>query len=529
MASLWVALIKLLLFSRQQDWQEFKNARRSIWGRFLTDAQMRSMCSYLLTLWRLLSTFVLLYSTLPCHIFPAINTGILYYLWALLRVTMFSFTLATFKIRPDRLSALPNELLVQILQHANPDLYSLSLVSKQFHSLTEEILYKDVRIVKEPRRGHLHPLLLFMGTILKRDDLKTVVKSLELNSYRMGFENGGERRRETIAMRKKELFILLHCLKNVVSSPHLPARLAWTEELQAGTLDAFVHLLLTWLPNLTSVSLHGYTWNKPNFLTMVTQGAGTSRMFQHLKHLDLRCKVDVHEIRATKLTIQQFAQVLRISSLRSLAVDMVESETAVWPLVDADPAQRSALTALDVSLLHEQNLGRLLHLVPCLQKLTWTFWHNHKRPILPSNMDCAQLQASLSRRSDTLQDLHIIPEHGFYRQWRLSRVTLDGTMNLSAFSRLRTLEIPFNMLVTHQEASNGPVLAERLPTCLEHLVLLDHKKLLQADELRLMILLIALLSAPRFVDRSDHSSLPGPQTALLTRSAVVSFTEDLYS
>ncbi|KAH7336085.1 hypothetical protein BKA65DRAFT_27537 [Rhexocercosporidium sp. MPI-PUGE-AT-0058] len=472
MTSWWLIVLKLLLFTRAQDWQQFQLARRSTWTRFLNKANIE-MCSYLLIAMSPLLILALVNPVLPCHVLPSTRSGLLYYIWAFIRAATFALLLSTCNFTSDHLSALPIELLHQIFLDAQADLHALSMVSKHFRALTEPMLYKEIQLVKEPRQSHSHPLLLFMRTIGGRQDLADVVKSLELSSYQMGFELGDHRSPVGIFAGREEVAIARMCAEYVVSAPLLSSRVAWMQELKAGTLDAFSHLLLVWLPNLNSISLQGYTWNKANLLTLITQGAVMRTMFLKLTCLDLRCKVDVHERRATKLTIQQFTQVLRMLSLRSLAVDMIESETSFWPLIDMEPSRRSALACLDVTLLHENNLGSILHLLPQLQKLTWTFWLNYKRPLPPNNMLCDKIQSSLDKCRNTLQELRIIPSHGFGRQWRISKVVLEGTLNLATFSSLRTLEIRFNMLMGKQEEDHV-VLAEILPHSLEHLILVDN-------------------------------------------------------
>ncbi|XMA09050.1 hypothetical protein WAI453_001841 [Rhynchosporium graminicola] len=122
-------------------------------------------------------------------------------------------------------------------------------------------------------------------------------------------------------------------------------------------------------------------------------------------------------------------------SLRSLAVDMIEPEVGLWPVLPTNAGANNAWTSLDVTLLHEVNLGRLLILAPRLQNLIWTVWTNRRRPRPANNFDLSALQASLSILSDTLQTIRIIPEH----------------------------------------EADGMVLAERLPRCLEHLNLVNNK------------------------------------------------------
>ncbi|CZT12040.1 uncharacterized protein RAG0_16021 [Rhynchosporium agropyri] len=359
---------------------------------------------------------------------------------------IFALALSTFKFTPDRLSILPDELLLYIIRYADADLYALSIVSKRFHFVVERTLYQSIRIVKELRKSHSHPLLLFMRTILVRNDLVSVVRSLELNSHQVVFEHRGKGSMVAVPRMQLENEIVRRTL---AQPPHFAARTHFS-------LVAWIHVEQSQPHNLVG-SRHRHAGN--------VSASGHPRSPLQLY---------VYERRATKFTRHQFGQVLGIMSRRSLAVDMIEPEVGMWPVLPANPVANNAWTSLDVTLLHEVNLGRLLILVLRLQNLIWTVWTNRRRPRPANNFDLLALQASLSILSDTLKTIRIIPEHGFYLHWRLDVITMERILELSAFNQLRFLEIPFNMLFGKREA-DGMVLAERLPRCLEHLNLVNSK------------------------------------------------------
>lgn len=387
------------------------------------------------------------------------------------------FSTCTFK--RDYINELPNELLEQVFQNAE-NLPCLPYVNRRFRYNAERQLYKSIRLIEEPRPAQSHQLLLLIRTLHERPDLLKKIKHLELNLYGMPFEAGHHRGPLSTPPGETEVQVATACARAVMGDQSFTYKAAWAQELRAGTLDAFVIYLLVQLPKLISVSLGGYTWNKIQFLAVISHGAlpgpfGASARFQRLTHLNLRNRVDVHERRATKLTLSQLQQILKIRTLKSLAADMIESETGLWawPPVPGAFDEPYRLTSLDITLLHEQNLNRVLSLLPALEKLTWTFWLNYKRPLGSVNMTCGRLQDALDRRRDTLKEIRIIPEHGFGRQWRVNKVGLENSLDFSAFPNLRILEIPMPMLLG---PSWGVTIGNVLPLRINHLVLLDHAK-----------------------------------------------------
>ncbi|CAL3964174.1 unnamed protein product [Diplocarpon coronariae] len=333
-------------------------------------------------------------------------------------------------------------------------------------------------MVKEPRSGpqNSHPLLLLIRTIQKRPEVTMFVRHIYFHLHGMAFEKGHYRTPLARYPGSLEAKISSECAAFIVGSG-LAYRIPWCQELRAGTLDAFVIYLIVRLPLLESISLQGYTWNKIQMGSIIIQRTLDNKYvtpFKHLIRLDLRNPVDVHERRASKLTLNHFQDLLRISTLRSLSADMIESEMGLWPFPSPLPPHssiESSLTSLSITVLHEQNLERLLSNLPALEELTWTFWLNYKRPMGSNEMYCDRVRDALLRRSDTLKVLRIIPTHGYGRQWRANRVGIQGSLDLSTFGKLHTLEIPFNMLLG---GGPGVTMNEVLPLSLKHLKLIEH-------------------------------------------------------
>ncbi|CZT47771.1 uncharacterized protein RSE6_08373 [Rhynchosporium secalis] len=128
------------------------------------------------------------------------------------------------------------------------DLYALSIVSKRFHFVVERTLYQTIRIVKELRKSHSHPLLLFMRTILVRNDLVSVVRSLELNSHQVVFEHREKgsmfavprmQLENEIVVRELEAGTLLVAWIHVEQSQ--PHNLAGSRHRHAGNVSASGH------------------------------------------------------------------------------------------------------------------------------------------------------------------------------------------------------------------------------------------------------------------------------------------------
>ncbi|KAK0109964.1 hypothetical protein ONS95_002631 [Cadophora gregata] len=434
------------------------------------------------------------------------------YAWALMRAHIFGLLLlSTCNFNPDHINDLPTELLNQIFRDAAADLPSLSKVSRRFHGMAQPQLYKNVSFGKEPQRFSSCSLLLFMRTISTSPDLAKKVKSLEMSCMQRCYQ--GADCGDFQWMKKEERVAIENICMGYVQNLQLWSRSDWTQELKNGTIGAFTQLLLLWLPNLVSISLQGQTWDAFHLLTLISRTVPKKTMFPHLKHLDLRCKSDHTGRKNTKFAFSGFRFLLRITSLRSLTVDMDEPSTP-WPAALHAPREPSTLTSLEITLRHEENIGTILHLVPYLQKLTWKVSLEDKR-----NLSCDILQTALLGCS-TLQKIRIIPKPAFGVFEQSPTVTLQGTISFIDFHHLRNLEIPFSMLLGWGEP-NRVVLTDVLPKCLHHLIVLGNRMVKHQGEMWGTIGLLNVLR-PYLVD-VIHGQGPVPRELKTLTSRIGSY------
>ncbi|KAJ5053811.1 uncharacterized protein L3040_000102 [Drepanopeziza brunnea f. sp. 'multigermtubi'] len=113
----------------------------------------------------------------------------------------------------------------------------------------------------------------------------------------------------------------------------------------------------------------------------------------------------------------------------------------------------SELTSLDVTLLHEQNLEKVLSTLPKLNdNLTWTFWLNYKQPM---KMPHSAVQTP-SRSFASLPPMVLLANFTTATRFYAA---------IQAFQpspcSIHTLEIPFNMLLGDRKGA--VFLADVLP------------------------------------------------------------------
>ncbi|PNY28622.1 Uncharacterized protein TCAP_01444 [Tolypocladium capitatum] len=383
----------------------------------------------------------------------------------------------------------PTELQLSILDLLSfTDLLSMSVVDKHFRILTEPLLYSKIEITWA--RERTPPITLLLRSILDRPELSGHICSLRLDGE--GFTKKNHEINEPPALPVTTLPISK--ASEIIHSTGVPQAKLWVDELQSGTVDAIVALLLSMLPNLTFLHIG------PNF-------ALESRLLGKM----LRCALcesseeyrlpafrSLHDVTLSRRTneyrhrnISNTADVLPffyLLDVRCLSISIDNPTEFVWPVHAPTP---SSLTSLELCRLRETRLEPLLSVLNGLQKLHWHWYYQPDldRDVSKHVIELDTMAEALCHVGDTLTDLTIVAETcpelsaGCYEPPELEmRGSLGGLAHLG---QLRRLCLPWAFLMGFSPSA-GKQLGDALPENLELLILtadlMDHEEWVWDDD-----------------------------------------------
>ncbi|KAH0490412.1 hypothetical protein TgHK011_001880 [Trichoderma gracile] len=153
----------------------------------------------------------------------------------------------------------PAEILHSIFEHLPTcSLHALCLVNKRLHQIAEPLLYTGIELVWKEHRPP--PIISLLRTIQNQPRLASHVQRLTLRApFRQDapsgqalsvFEQGGFHDAQlppSIPTDGTDLVGFIATIQDI--DP--PFRDRWIQELQNGTMDAFVMLLLSYVQNIT--------------------------------------------------------------------------------------------------------------------------------------------------------------------------------------------------------------------------------------------------------------------------------------
>lgn len=374
---------------------------------------------------------------------------------------------------PKTLLDCSEDLLLSILDFLSfGDLLSMSMVNKYIHTLTRPHLYSKVETTWA--LNHTPPVSLLLRSILDAPELSSYVRSLRLVG-REFHENPGLKEPPACPIATSSL----SKASKLIQRTRVPFAKLWIDELQSGTVDAVVAVLLLLLPNLTSLHLGPNFTVHSRLLGNLLQYAlcKPSKEYQ-LPTFENLCSITFCR-RAKEhrhLTANNTADVLPffyLPSLQSLSVSIDNPAQFTWPAHTPTP---SSLVSLEVYRLREAQLKQLLSVVKGLQKLHWHwFYQPDLDPDVSKNVvELDTMASALNQARDTLTDLTIDAETcpklsvGDYDPPALEmRASLDDLVHMG---KLRRLSVPWVFLMGFSVPS-AKKLADSLPPSLELLIL----------------------------------------------------------
>ncbi|OGM49581.1 hypothetical protein ABOM_001750 [Aspergillus bombycis] len=375
----------------------------------------------------------------------------------------------------------PPELLHMIFAPLSPsDLYAVCLTRRSWRSVAEPLLYARVEWTWTKSRNP--PIAQFLRSIVHRPELASFVHAVILNG------DCFERWSRDYKQKSPKLPVTEVVLDELVKSIgriQVPYAEQWTRELRAGTMDAFVTLLLSRLPNLGGLYLGKNFARESHFMGMMLRSAlcdesqdGDLPPFTGLQDVSAVYPgpgIDIRKYTGVRNTADALS-LFYLPSVERIRVLVDNPATFMWPgKYSPNP---SRLISLDLTGLREGHLGKVLSVTQGLRELQWDWYY---RPDLKDHfvtdiIDLDQIAADLSHVKETLTDLTITAgSHGLEGDLERPELTFSGSFKtFSELHMLEKLEVPIPFLLgLSPSAPNVVGLEEALPKSIQWLTVTD--------------------------------------------------------
>ncbi|GAQ04048.1 hypothetical protein ALT_1369 [Aspergillus lentulus] len=347
--------------------------------------------------------------------------------------------------------------------------------------IAEPFLYTQVQWTWTDSRNP--PIAQFLGTIVHRPELASSVQVMILNGD--CFDPVlWEYRKKSPKLRVTE--VVLDELVKRIERIQIPYAEQWIQELRAGTMDAFVTLLLSQLPSLKRLYLGKNFTRESRLMGMFLRSALCEESqnshlpsFTHLQ--DVSVVYPDLGINIRRFTnVRNTADVLPLFYLPSVKqiTTLVDNPTATFMWPGKYPPNPSKLVSLDLKMLREGPLGQVLAVTQGLRKLQWEWYY---RPDLKDHsvtdiINLDQITADLSHVQATLTDLSIMALSDLSESApEQPEVRFRGSFKaFSGLHKLQNLEVPIPFLLGFSPSEPNVVgLGEALPNNIEWLTLTD--------------------------------------------------------
>ncbi|KAK2761654.1 hypothetical protein FQN54_001482 [Arachnomyces sp. PD_36] len=374
----------------------------------------------------------------------------------------------------------PTDILRLVLGHlSSADLHATLLTNKALQLVAEPFLYADIRL--DWGRTKTPPIVGLLRSILQRPELATFIRNLTLNGDDIEF-NLHQYRRESPKLSVSESD--LDCLFEGTEKLNVPYFEMWAEELCLGTMDAFVALLISQLPNLRSLYLDKNFTRRSCFVGMMFRSALCERpkdchlpYFEHLLEVSpvyYNLGIDIRRYTKARNTAD-ILPFFYLPSVKRITALIDNPTTFEWP---ATPPDSSTLESLDLTMIREGNLGQILSVTTGLKTLRWKWYYRDdlRDQFVTDIIDLDQIATELSHVRETLADLTITVQTAMCRaDPEFPPVEIKGPFRaFSDLSVLRKLDVPLPLLMGLSGASaNLKDLSKALPRGIEYLTITD--------------------------------------------------------
>ncbi|RMZ39462.1 hypothetical protein AFCA_002410 [Aspergillus flavus] len=377
--------------------------------------------------------------------------------------------------------SIPAEILRMIFAPLSPsDLHAVCLRRRNWRSVAEPFLYAHVEWTWT--NTEYPPIIQFLRNVVDRPELGSFVHVMILRGDCF-YIDARSYRDESPKLLVTE--VVLDELVNYIERIHIPYAEQWIEELRAGTMDAFVTLLLSQLPSLRCLYLDQNFARESRLMGMMLRSALCEEpqvshlsSFAHIQDvtivypfigLDIRRYTDVRNT-------TDVLPLLYLPSVERIRTFVDNPITFMWP--GKYPPNPSRLASLDLTMLREGHLGQVLSVTRGLLKLQWDWYYRPdiKDHFVRNIIDLDQIAADLSHVQETLTDLTITAGSDCSEaDAERPEVTFSGSFKaFSGLHMIEKLEVPIPFLLGFSSSAPNVVgLGEALPGNIQWLTLTD--------------------------------------------------------
>ncbi|RHZ62282.1 uncharacterized protein CDV56_103761 [Aspergillus thermomutatus] len=353
----------------------------------------------------------------------------------------------------------------------------------KFRIIAEPFLYAHIQWTWTSSQNP--PIAQFLRSIVHRPELAGFVHVVILNGDSFDHCQHGYRQKRPKSPKLPVTEVVLDELVRCIERIHIPYAEQWIQELRAGTMDAFITLLLSQLPNLRCLYLGKNFARESRFMGMMLRSALCDESqdshlpsFTHLQDVSAvypdfdRYIPDYTDVRNTADILPLFY----LPSVERIRTLVDNPTTFMWP--GKYPPNPSRLASLDLTMLREGHLGQVLSVTQGLRKLQWDWYYcpELEDHFVTDTIDLDQIAADLSHVQETLTDLTITAgSDALPGDLERPELTFSGSFKtFSGLHRLKKLEVPIPFLLGFSpRAPNVVCLEEALPKNIEWLTVTD--------------------------------------------------------
>lgn len=375
----------------------------------------------------------------------------------------------------NELLSCPNEVIQTIVEAtaSAQEKLALCLVNKRLYRQSQPYIYTYIDLTRRHTR-RCPPMILLIGTLLRRPDLALAVRHLLLSSYCGSGFLSSDLSPSTCDLLDKKLGSHWETVHQQIRPPPplnpiarprpLSQEHLWSPETKNWKTDAFAGLLLLLVPRLSHLTLaFNFSMQAPSIVGRVIQDSTT---LTELEHVSVGSATSL----ANKAGDDNFKVVfalLKLPKLKTITTSFRHPEISSWSLGPSHIFHATTtITTLSLGgITDEIQLQLLLKLTPGLKVLRWT----------PDDGGLEQQIMRLSVIADALQ----------YVAGTLTKLTIDtnpyhrplcsGSWGglWAKMHHLEELTIPANLLQLRLFQQYY------LPTSLRHLTLMDGESVIR--------------------------------------------------
>lgn len=370
------------------------------------------------------------------------------------------------------------EILCMIVNYLErTELLALCLTCGLLRRVAEPLLYarfewtfKEYAFDRPFDRSFDSPIRLLLRTLMRRPQLARFIQTIHLSSS------------STIPnCRRGDV----HDMVDWIKDTGVPYSSQWIRALRVRKVDAFVALLLCRAPRLRSLYLGGTFACRSSLIGSVLRSCllkiskpklNLLPSFECLQNVTMSCFYPGANESRQDRNAKDVLTLLYLPSMKHINAKMYNPSTFAWP--GTTPPDLSRLITLELEIVREEHLERILSLTSNLKQLRWEWFYRPdlEDEFVTDTLDFEKIAAALSHVSGTLVDLEISASC-------VSRTTYDPPwINLKKpfitfcdFDKLKRIEVPLVFLAGFSPSNlDGTSLEAALPRNVEWVTISDN-------------------------------------------------------